>query len=130
MGPLEELAEIEKLARDEAVNDFRMDELDAVMHSVDKWLEGDELKENPATRAARAREKALCAIEDAGTRGEWMDIKDAPRDGTAVLACEMPHDWIGVVTFKDGAWSMGGLYPYITPTHYQPLPSPPLKKGA
>lgn len=43
--------------------DFRMDELDAVMHSVDKWLEGDDLKNNPATRAADAREIALKAIE-------------------------------------------------------------------
>jgi hypothetical protein len=38
-------------------------ELDAVMVSVDKWLEGKELKNNPATRAADAREKALKAIE-------------------------------------------------------------------
>ena len=42
-----------------------MDELDAVMLSVDKWLDGDELKDNPATRAARAREVALRAIEAA-----------------------------------------------------------------
>ena len=42
-----------------------MDELDAVMHSVDKWFdEGDpRLKNNPATRAADAREIALKAIE-------------------------------------------------------------------
>ena len=48
--------------------DFRMDELDAVMHSVDKWFEDDDprLKLNPATRAAEAREIALCAIEAQG----------------------------------------------------------------
>ena len=46
-------------------NTFREDVLDAVMLSVDKWLEGDELKDNPETRAATAREKALKAIEKA-----------------------------------------------------------------
>jgi hypothetical protein len=39
-------------------------ELDAVMQlGVDKWLEGDELKENPATRAAKAREKVLKSLD-------------------------------------------------------------------
>jgi len=38
-------------------------ELDAVMHSVDKWLDGDDLKNNPATRAADAREIALRLID-------------------------------------------------------------------
>lgn len=51
--------------REEAINDFRMDELDAVMISVDKWFdEGDpQLKQNPASRAAYAREIALQALE-------------------------------------------------------------------
>jgi hypothetical protein len=52
--------------RAEAINDdFRMDELDAVMISVDKWFDKDDtrLKNNPATRAADAREIALKAIE-------------------------------------------------------------------
>ncbi len=44
---------------------FRMDELDGVMCSIDKWFnEGDpRLKYNPATRAGCAREIALQAIE-------------------------------------------------------------------
>lgn len=51
--------------RAKAVDDFRMDELDAVMVSVDKWFdEGDpRLKQTPANRAADAREIALKAIE-------------------------------------------------------------------
>lgn len=40
-------------------------ELRAVMESVDKWLSGDDLTANPATRAARAREVALKAIDAA-----------------------------------------------------------------
>jgi DNA primase large subunit len=49
--------------KDKAINAFRMDELDAVMMSVDKWLDGTALRNNPATRAADAREIALKAIE-------------------------------------------------------------------
>lgn len=43
-------------------------ELDAVMFSVDKWLEGKELRNNPATRAADAREKVLRILESKGIR--------------------------------------------------------------
>lgn len=48
-------------------------ELQAVMISVDKWL-GDpsDLEENPATRAARAREIALKAIDAAEFRASQM----------------------------------------------------------
>ena len=53
--------------RDSAINAFRMDELDAVMMSVDKWLSGQALRNNPATRAADAREVALKAIEAVAT---------------------------------------------------------------
>ena len=76
-------------------NQFRMDEIDAVMLSVDKWFdEGDEaLKNNPATRAAAAREIALQAIERLQAKlgaqeppqAQWQPIKTAPKDGTAVL---------------------------------------------
>jgi hypothetical protein len=59
---LKSLSTIEKENK-KAVNDFRMDELDAVMISVDKWLEGKQLENNPATRASDAREYALRAIE-------------------------------------------------------------------
>jgi hypothetical protein len=34
-----------------------------VMHSVDKWLEGDELETDEVTRAATMREKLLRIIE-------------------------------------------------------------------
>ena len=38
-----------------------------VMHSVDKWLEGDELKQNEVNRAITMREKTLRIIENAKT---------------------------------------------------------------
>ena len=36
-----------------------------VMHSVDKWLEGDELKQDEVNRAATMREKTLRIVENA-----------------------------------------------------------------
>jgi hypothetical protein len=58
-----------------------------VMHSVDKWLEGDELNQNEVNRAATMREKTLQIIENlqaeidglrASTRenikGEWQTV--------------------------------------------------------
>jgi hypothetical protein len=50
-----------------------MDELDAVMITVDKWLEGQALKNNPATRAADAREIALKAIEAEHARADKLN---------------------------------------------------------
>lgn len=58
-----------------------------VMHSVDKWLEGDELNQHEVKRAIRMREKTLQIVEDlqseiaelrASTRenikGEWQTV--------------------------------------------------------
>jgi hypothetical protein len=55
------------VSREEAIAEYRQDELDAVMYFVDKWFnKGDQrLKDNPATRASSARELALRAIEAA-----------------------------------------------------------------
>lgn len=35
-----------------------------VMHSVDKWLEGEELEQDPVKRAIAMREKTLCIVEN------------------------------------------------------------------
>lgn len=55
----------------------------AVMHSVDKWLEGDELKHNEATRAAIMREKTLQIIEKEQAKvkklQEELEIKSQKR---------------------------------------------------
>ena len=50
-----------------------------VMHSVDKWLEGDELKQDEVNRAATMREKTLQIIENAkgeGAREIFEDIEN------------------------------------------------------
>ena len=66
-------------ALEQDVNSFRMDALDAVMCSVDKWLEGKQLEEDPVNRAVKARELALCAIEKAEKLGltetEWDQLR-------------------------------------------------------
>ena len=43
-------------------------QIEGIMHSVDKFLEEDDLKEDPVKRAARMREKVLEYIE-------WLEDK-------------------------------------------------------
>lgn len=50
----------------------------AVMHSVDKWLEGDELKQDEANRACTMREKTLQIVEK--QQAEIESLKDALKD--------------------------------------------------
>lgn len=67
-------AEIEKLtvelqAMRGAANSYKREVINleltlrGVMHSVDKWLEGDELKQNEVDRAVTMREKTLQIVE-------------------------------------------------------------------
>lgn len=55
----------------------RIEELEfilvGVMHSVDKWLEGDEFTNDEVNRAAIAREKALQAIEARDSRIQELE---------------------------------------------------------
>lgn len=46
--------------------------LTGVMHSVDKWLEGDELKQNEVQRACTMREKTLRIVEQQITDNERL----------------------------------------------------------
>jgi flagellar biosynthesis/type III secretory pathway protein FliH len=66
--------------KEEELTEFRMDELDAVMLSVDKWLDGPALRNNPATRAADAREFALRSIEKEYARGKKEGVSQGRRD--------------------------------------------------
>ncbi len=57
----------------------RIDELEyilaGVMHSVDKWLEGDEFEQDEVNRAATMREKVLRIIEGKDARIQELDKK-------------------------------------------------------
>lgn len=44
-----------------------------VMHSVDKWLEGDELKQDEVNRAITMREKTLSIVEGLQAENEEQD---------------------------------------------------------
>ena len=55
--------------------------LTAVMHSVDKWLDGDELKQDEVNRAATMREKTLQIVENLQSENERLEkeAKDKER---------------------------------------------------
>ena len=62
------------------MNDIqRIDELEyilaGVMHSVDKWLEGDEFDQDEVNRAATMREKVLRIIEAKDARIRELEKK-------------------------------------------------------
>lgn len=46
--------------------------LEGVMHSVDKWLDGDELKQDEVNRAITMREKTLKIVEDLQAENERL----------------------------------------------------------
>lgn len=76
---------------------------------------------------------------------KWREIETAPKDGTPVLLCDertgsmrwavwaqLPShaeghnsDWLG---WRDGTIEAGGQTVGVIPTHWRPLPLPPLKE--
>ena len=58
-----------------------------VMHSVDKWLDGEELEQDEVNRAATMREKTLRIIENAKIEVAREFIKAC--DSMLSLVCEM-----------------------------------------
>ena len=76
--------------RERAVNDFRMDALDAVMYSVRKWLPDDYVEASPETAAADAREIALKAIEAVEAK-VVRTIEANDQLASRVIAAEAAH---------------------------------------
>ena len=54
---------LDLINRLQAENEDLFYKLTGVMHSVDKWLDGDELKQDEVNRAATMREKTLQIVE-------------------------------------------------------------------
>lgn len=54
---------VDLINRQKAKNKDLFYKLEGVMHSVDKWLDGDELKQDEVNRAATMREKTLQIME-------------------------------------------------------------------
>lgn len=71
---------------------------------------------------------------------EWQDIATAPKDGTELLLYGVCWDRklrgkyspdINVGWFStNGEWLTRSLVEGITPTHWMPLPSPPIARRA
>lgn len=69
-------------------------------------------------------------------RYQWQSMSTAPKDGTPIMAYRdtpgfTPLTGIDVI-WRDGAdWFFGNAAPIpFTPTHWMPLPAPPLSSGA
>jgi hypothetical protein len=63
----------------------------------------------------------------------WQPIESAPKDGTEILV-----GWVGAKTIRPARWvSMNGWIIYMSttkplnpPTHWMPLPSPPVRASS
>lgn len=59
---------------------------------------------------------------------EWQPIETAPRDGTLILLCETPHNWIGIGRHvdlpNDKLWLLENGW-QVYATHWMPLPELP-----
>ena len=62
----------ETINRLQAENKDLFYKLEGVMHSVDKWLDGDELKQDEVNRAITMREKTLKIVEDLQAENERL----------------------------------------------------------
>jgi hypothetical protein len=57
--------------------------------------------------------------------GHWRELETAPRDGGEFLAAY--HGGKVVVTRFDPAWEIATFY-LTPPTHWMPLPQPPVQR--
>lgn len=59
---------------------------------------------------------------------EWQPIATAPKDGTSVLLWSRNGYDVAVWSGRIGEWTTGQLFYAPEPTHWMPLPSPPVQK--
>lgn len=87
------------------------------------------------TTRAELQEKWALFVKEY-ERSQWRSIKDAPKDGTSILAVR--EGIIRVVNWHSGAWFLCGVEPGPLAaenyhdvnffTHWRPLPVPPERK--
>lgn len=129
--------------RDELIEAVRAAIANALVWEVEGDVRAGELTHEEQTKAAQA---AVAAIEARGMLSQgWRDIESAPRDGTVidlwangVRYCDCfwhPDDArVGqnyIVGAGDGeldwyTYQDGGYWLGVNPTHWQPLPAPPV----
>lgn len=66
---------LDLIKRLQSENEDLFYKLTGVMHSVDKWLDGDELKQDEVNRAATMREKTLQIVENLQSENERLKKK-------------------------------------------------------
>ena len=65
---------LDLINRLQAENKDLLYKLTGVMHSVDKWLDGDELKQDEVNRASTMREKTLQIVENLQAENERLNF--------------------------------------------------------
>ena len=70
----------------------------------------------------------LARDHEAKHRDGWMPIESAPRDGTALLAWRPGLLWPVAAQWADDdqRWELCWNWDAIHPTHWRPLPEPPV----
>lgn len=94
------------------------------LNEVERWIVYGETKNiSPAN--------ALDIIRTTLKEREWQDIETCPNDVDVLIA----HDDKTVKSIyaedNDYTWEKykGKKWPYVSPTHWMPLPEPPKEKG-
>jgi len=59
---------------------------------------------------------------------EWQDISTAPKDGTRILVYQRigGPDFVRWIGAPHNKWSIDGFGSVDKPTHWMPLPAPPV----
>ena len=58
-------------------------------------------------------------------KNEWQLIETAPKDGTEVVVVDIDGDRF-IASSIDGQNWYDGFYPIYSPSHWMPLPAPPM----
>lgn len=127
----------------------RAEELRAAVERVKRMMSGEGMDQayraHPSPHMQHMKDRILLSDEcvrlldaaDARGREGWQPIETAPKDGTYILgyfpdACDyLPQcgitaiKWIG----SYAGWGTRGVCG-LSPTHWQPLPTPPAPGGA
>lgn len=59
------------------------------------------------------------------SRQQWKPIETAPKDGTEVVVVDIDGDRF-IASSIDGQNWYDGFFPIYHPTHWMPLPAPPM----
>lgn len=111
----------------------RLREIGSIVHYVLVRGRPDNIERRLIIEIPADLRDEIAAFLERTSEGGWRPIESAPRDGTEVLLfwprkhSEKPIIISGQNTTGNQWWSrrVGSL----TPTHWQPLPPPPEKKG-